>query len=219
MTLVVHTDSLPNLSLGEVLARQLDALDAFAAHRRAALASPEPASREQRMDVQRQHAALAARQAALVARLDALWQASDHPMQCVRPTALIAHRHPWFAQRLARLLAERGMTVLGTTASGPEAVGWAVADVPDVVVVGDTLETLPGETVVRELRRYCPTTLVVAQVATADQVGTMLHAGAGSVHSPAVPPADVAEAVLAGLAELLTAGVRAGSDRRIPGAT
>lgn len=214
MVLSVHIDS-SSRPLSLVLERQLVAVDAFTADRRRVLAPCPPGPREQRLDAERHRGAMQARHAALVARLDAVWRAVDGPMTFYRPSALVAHRHPWFAGRMAALLAAQGMRVVGVTASGTEAVGWAVAELPDVVVVGDTLEAVPGEQVVRELRRYCPAALVVAQVGAADQVAPMLDAGAGSVHLRTVPPADIAEAVVR-----VISGLPVSADgRQVPAAT
>jgi DNA-binding NarL/FixJ family response regulator len=110
---------------------------------------------------------------------------------------VVAHRHAWFAGKVTELLEARGVRVLGSTVVGPEAVGWAVADQPDLVVVDDTLAMLPGRQVVRQLRRLCPHAVVAAQTATSDGVAPLLEAGASTVHVRAVPPDVVVDEALA----------------------
>ena len=62
---------------------------------------------------------------------------------------------------------------------------------------------VPGEQVVRDVRSYCPDTVVAAQVAYGDRVGALLHAGASAVFTRRVPPLDAARSML----ELLAGGL------------
>lgn len=85
---------------------------------------------------------------------------------------------------------------MAQTDNGADAVGLVVAEQPDLVLVEDTLAMLPGLEVIREVRRFSPDTVVVAQAAYGDRVGQLLDAGATTVITRSVPPHDVAQSVL-----------------------
>jgi CheY-like chemotaxis protein len=184
--------------LGDVVGPQLRAIDAFVAARQAAAvkARAGAGSREDRMDLDRRLGVFDTEQQALLARLDEQLAGSGDVLQRIRPTALIAHRHEWFVRKVTELLGSRGVDVVGSTMVGPEAVGWAVADQPDIAIVDETLAMLHGEHVVREIRQFCPQTIIAAQVGYSDSVGRMLEAGASCVHVRAVPPAVVVEQIV-----------------------
>jgi CheY-like chemotaxis protein len=109
---------------------------------------------------------------------------------------ILAHRNEWFLDRLSRLLEASGWQVVARMDNGADAVGAAVAEQPELLLVEDTLAMVPGEQVVREVRQYCPQTVVAAQVAYSDRVGALLDAGASEVFTRKVPPADVAVRLL-----------------------
>lgn len=67
-----------------------------------------------------------------------------------------------------------------------------VAEQPDLVLVDDTLSMLAGLEVIRDVRRFSPGTVVTAEAAHGDRVGPLLDAGATTVLSRQVRPADVA---------------------------
>jgi CheY-like chemotaxis protein len=181
--------------LGDVIARQLAAIEALVAARAAAVeaALADSLSREERMDAARRLEVIDREHEALVLRLDERLRDAGDPLRAGRRRAIIAHRHDWFAGKMTSLLEQRGVQVLGHTVVGADAVGWAVAEQPDLVVVDETLAMLPGDQVVRELRAFCPQTVIAAQAAYSDRVGRMLEAGATCVHVRAVPPAQVAD--------------------------
>lgn len=109
---------------------------------------------------------------------------------------VIAHRNEWYAGKVAHALRDHGLLVVAQVDNGADAVGIAVAEQPDLLVVEDTLAMVPGEQVVRDVRRYCPDTLVAAQVAYGDRVGPLLHAGAAAVFTRRVPPLDAVRSML-----------------------
>ena len=82
---------------------------------------------------------------------------------------------------VSRLLTDRSVAVVAQVDNGAEAVGLAVAEQPDLVLVEDRVTMLPGEEVVRALREFCPETLVVAQASSGDRIGVLLDAGAQTV--------------------------------------
>ena len=118
-------------------------------------------------------------------------------------TVLLAHRNQWFLDRVTGVLTQHGhgIAVVGTVDNGADAVGCAVAEQPDAVLVADSLAMLPGEDVVRELRHYCGASRPVAQDEHGGRVGALLDAGAAAVYTRRVPPVDVA----AGICRLLAA--------------
>jgi DNA-binding NarL/FixJ family response regulator len=109
---------------------------------------------------------------------------------------VIAHRNAWFVGKVVRALQDHGLVVVAQVDNGADAVGIAVAEQPDLLVVEDTLAMVPGEQVVRDVRSYCPETLVAAQVAYGDRVGPFLHAGAAAVFTRRVPPLDAVRSML-----------------------
>ena len=133
----------------------------------------------------------------MVARTERHLQESAR-LLAARPVrrAVVAHRSDWYVEKLTAALAPLRVEVVARLDNGAEAVGAAVADQPDLMLVEDVLPMLPGETVVREVLMYAPRTLVVAQVAYGDGVSGMLEAGARAVYTRQVPPAEVAAALV-----------------------
>ncbi len=153
-------------------------------------------SREMRMDSARRLEVLRCEHEALITRAQEQLQASGDVLRPSRSgTVLLAHRSTWFLDRIDAALAVRGVTVVARVDNGAQAVGLAVAEQPDLVLVEDTLAMVPGEEVVREVLRYCPSTRVVAQVAYGDRVEHLRQAGAVEVFTRRVPPAEVAAAL------------------------
>jgi DNA-binding NarL/FixJ family response regulator len=109
---------------------------------------------------------------------------------------VLAHRSQWFLAKVTSALEAAGLTVVARLSNGADAVGVAVAEQPDLLPVEDNLCIVTGEEVVREVRRFSPHTAVAAQVPYGDSVGRLLDAGAVSVFTRQVPPADVAHALL-----------------------
>ncbi len=189
----------------ELTIRQLQAIEAFHVTRRAAEDDPleRSRSREDALDEARRLEALKCEHAALIARTDRRLRDSGGALRSSPPrTAIIAHMQQWFAARAEELLADRGVVTLGHTQIGAEAVGWAIAEQPDLVIVGDALMMLSGEQVVRELRRYCGRrTVIGAQVPHSNRFPPMFDAGANAVHVRTIPPVQIVDELTA----LLTA--------------
>jgi CheY-like chemotaxis protein len=148
-------------------------------------------SRETRMDAQRRLDVLERQYAAFVARPSAT---AARPG--TRPRALVAHRHAWFARRLVELLQDHDVEVVGAVDNGAEAIGTAVAEQPDLVLVEDSLLMVPADEVVREIRRFCEGALIAAQVSSRSRVGALLDAGADTVVTRDIRPHDVVGQVL-----------------------
>lgn len=185
----------------DLVQRQLEGLDRWHAARRVQqdMEQVRSRSREQRLDLSRRMDVVRAQHRAIVERTDAQLRDSLRVLQgSARPRVLVAHRNAWFTEKVTSALVEHGLEVVGQLTNGAEAVGFAVAEQPDLVVVEESLPMLPGEAVVREVRALAPRTLVAAQVASEEGVATMLLAGATAAYARRVPPAEVA-AELAGL--------------------
>ena len=177
-----------------VTRRQLGAIEAFHRARHAseqALAIGEK-SRETRMDVARRLEVLKREHEAIIARAHEQLRLPGEVLH--RPASLravVAHRHPWFTGKVVSLLADAGVEVIGQPDNGADAIGLAIAEQPDLLLVEDTLLMVPGDEVVREARRYCAEAVIAAQIASGDRVGIMLEAGATTVNTRQVGPAEV----------------------------
>lgn len=183
--------------------QQLRAIVRFNAARRMAedAAAAVARSREMRMDAARSLEVLRREHDAVVRRAHEQLRVTGNQLRGVQRRVVLAHRNEWFLGKVALSLQDHGFLVVARLDNGADAVGLAVAEQPDLVLVEDTLAMVPGEQVVRELRRFCPETWVVAQVAYGDRVPVLLQAGAATVFTRQVPPLDVAH----GMVELLVA--------------
>lgn len=110
-------------------------------------------------------------------------------------TAVIAHRHAWFTDRLAMLLGGYGVTVLECTDNGAEALGAVIAEQPDVLLVGDRLEMMPGHELLAQARLHAGNTLLAAQAM--DQEQARYEAVADAVFLRRHPPGDIADTIVA----------------------
>jgi CheY-like chemotaxis protein len=154
-------------------------------------------SRELRMDAARSLDVLRRQHEALVSRADAQLRASGQLLHTTAERRVVmAHRNDWLVGKVVRALEDRGVQVVASTDNGADAVGMVVAEQPDLVLVEDTLAMLPGVEVIREIRRYSPGTVVLAQAAHGDRVGELLDAGATTVLTRAIPPQEVTRSVL-----------------------
>jgi CheY-like chemotaxis protein len=204
MTLIdtVDAPALPRLqrrSELDLAGQQLKAIAAFTAAHRMALEADAAAarSREMRVDSARAMEVLRRQHAALVARTHEQLRLSGDVLRstCER-RVILAHRNAWFVAKISSALEANGWQVVTRTDNGADAVGAAVAEQPELLLVEDALVQLPGEQVVRDVLQYSPQTLVTAQVAYSDGVGRLLDAGACEVFTRKVPPADVAARLL-----------------------
>ena len=189
----------------DVAAQQLRAIEIFnrARHMREEAAAAAARSRELRMDAARSLEVLRREHDAVVARAHEQLRVTGHLLHgTAERRAVLAHRNGWFVSRIGAVLEDSGVHVIAEVYNGADAVGLVVAEQPDLVLVEDVLAMVPGEEVVREVRRFSPETVVAAQVAHAERIGRLLDAGAAAVFQRQIPPVDVARALL----ELVAAG-------------
>jgi CheY-like chemotaxis protein len=181
----------------DVLAQQLAAIERFNRNLKTARgAAAAASSRETRMDMDRRMDVLRRQQEAVIARAhEQLHGTGELLPSTARRRVVLAHRNEWYLDRVSAVLRDHGAHVVARLDNGADAIGVALCEQPDVVLVEDTLAMVPGEQVVRELRALCPSTRIVAQCAYGDRVGALLEAGAAAAFARKVPPADVAEAM------------------------
>jgi len=108
------------------------------------------------------------------------------------PRAVVVHREPGFRTGLEGALALRGLQVVGGGKDGAVAVGLAVVEQPDLLVVDDELPWLGTAHVLEAVRRYAPDTAVVVRVGSGDRTPVLIEAGAAVVLSRHLAPEAVA---------------------------
>jgi len=183
----------------ELLADQLAALDAWnrARHHSEQQIAAGSGNRESALDGRRRTDALRRETEALLRRSELALRATGGLLVAVpRPRALLVHRQPWMVQKVSAALAASGVRVLAMLDDGAEAVGWAVAEQPDLVLVEQMLPTLTGTEVVRRIRAFAPRTVVAVQVPHEADVPAMLGVGAHLALPRRVPPAELAAALV-----------------------
>lgn len=183
-------------SAAELAQQREQAVGRFASARAQAEQAAQAAAhtREMRMDVGRALDVTRREQEALTARVQEQRSSSPGlPGEPARRRVVIAHRSGWFVQKVVQALDGAVIEVVARLDNGADAVGLAVAEQPDLVLVEDILAMVPGEQVVREVRSFCPDTVLVGQVSSGGRVAGMLGAGAATVLTRQVPPEDVAQ--------------------------
>lgn len=203
------------VAVPDLAVRQIAAIDSFNRARAAARLAGAAASagREARLDAARRMDVLRRQHGALVARTQAALDAGHELLLGGRPRCVLAHRDPWFLDRVADALLDQGFAVVARLDNGADAVGAVVAEQPDLLLLGDPVPMMTGHGVVAEALRWSPRTFVAVQTADPGAREELVAAGVGSVFGRSVPPADVAS----GLADALTARsalARAGLDQR-----
>jgi hypothetical protein len=143
------------------------------------------------MDVARSIEVLRRQHDAVVAGADEQLRASGLLRTTAERRVVLAHRKDWLVRKLEETLETRGVHVVAGTGNGADAVGVVVA----VLLVEDTPAMLAGLEVIREVRRFFPATVVVAQAASGDRVGQLLDVGARTVFTRQIPPQDVARSM------------------------
>ena len=178
-----------------VLLRQVEALDHWnaARHQREAMLTGGGRSREEQLDMVRRLQVLQDAHGAVLQRTSESLAQAPAPMRAPHaPRAILAHRQEWLVTKLSDSLSALGVTVVGVTASGAEALGLTVAEQPELLFCGDTLAMMTSAELVAEVALFSPQTVLATQVAHGDLVGEMLDAGAHSVVTRQIPPDEVA---------------------------
>ena len=187
--------------MAEVLADQVRGISAWNTARRAIEMAEEAAeagarSREMRLDLDRRMEVIRRQHEALVRRTEEQLAASARVLRSTAPArAQVVHRNEWFRDKLVAGLADGGVDVIAQLENGADAVGVAVAEQPDLLVLEDKLPMITGEEVIRQVRQFSPLTIAVVQVSYDDDVPAALEAGARTAFTRRVPPADVAREI------------------------
>lgn len=188
----------------DLMTAQIEAIDAWHRARRVREAAAQVAAvtRESRLDLSRRMEARRREQQALLARADAQLRASGNVLTARVPTrAVLAHRNAWLRNAVCARLEELGVQVVGAFEDGADAAGTVVVEQPELLLVEDRLPTLSGVEVVQRAREFAPGTVVGAQVLDSSGVQALVEAGASAVFTRRVPPAEIADQLLACLSQ------------------
>lgn len=112
------------------------------------------------------------------------------------PRVVVAHGLGWFAERLKAALTDRGAQVVSRLEDGADALGVTIAEQPDLVVLQDVMVRLPAETVLTELRRFAPHTVIAVQVEGSARAQVLHDVGAHAPFARTLPPDEVAGCLL-----------------------
>ena len=189
----------------DLLQDQLAAIDAWNAARRAAEQAVDTElaavpSREARLDLTRRLDVVRRQHQALVSRTEQQLREGTRASGTATPRAVIVHRNDWFRSKLASALAAGAVEVVAILDNGADAVGVAVAEQPDLLLVEDRLPMVHGDDVLRQVLAYSPGTVAAAQVSSEEGAPVLLEAGARVAFPRRVPPGEVADDLLALLA-------------------
>lgn len=197
------------VGLADRIIRQVEAIDAWNSARRAREQALQAGhlTRQDRMDVTRQMGVLKRTQDAIASATARGCTLDVGPMRVPRLTGVIAHRHAWFAEKVAVLLRERGMTIVACTDNGADALGVVVAEQPDIVLTSDRLAMISCDVLLEQTRLFAPMTLRVVQ-ASDGQAAEALNMTAEAVFLRQDTPAHVADAIVTLLAERTAGPVR-----------
>jgi CheY-like chemotaxis protein len=201
---VLPSTRLPRRSDTDVLVDQVRGIDSWNVARRAAEASLAESgdSREARLDAARRADVLRRVQQAVIDRTAMQLRISVRLLgQFAPPRVLLAHRNEWFRGTVGQALLDAGVDVVSELENGADAVGAAIAEQPDVVLLEDRLPMIGAVDVIRWIAEHAPSTVCAVQVASEHDIKGFLDAGARGAFSRRIPPADVAHE----LAALLTA--------------
>lgn len=173
--------------------RREAAVTAWRAAREAELEGVNPAllTREQRMDLDRRAQVLGRVEEVVASRLTLGAGTSTGPR------VVLAHRQEWFGNKLRSALEQRGVDVLAVVVDGADAIGTAIVEQPDLVLIEAVLARMSGVEVLSDLQRFVPGTRCVAQVAQEAGVRAMIEAGAAAAWTRTVSPAQVADDIVA----------------------
>lgn len=200
MPVAVSDQTWDPTSVAALVVRQLEGVEAWntARQQRERALLGAQSSREQRVSAMRRLDVLGQAHRAVLDWAAASLADVPSPMTAsARRRAVLVHRHEWFRDKLSDALRARGLCVMALTDNGAEALGVVVAEQPDLLLVGETLGMLTGGELLAETALFAPCTVTAAQVADSDGVGTMLDAGARTVFTRRMPPAEVAAQLVA----------------------
>ncbi len=164
----------------------------------ASFPAPCGTAKEIRLDEERVRAARRRQQETLQARAAMSLAAAPPPVASTdQLRAVVIHPHVYQRRTLVKALTSDGRCVVIADASdGAAAVGLAVIEQPDLVLLSQQMTYMTGFEAAPEIRRYAPRTTIAMQVAGSEYFDVALAAGAHAVFSVGTPlPRLVAEVV------------------------
>lgn len=177
----------------ELAARQLRAIAAF--HHARAIAAWAAAAGERSREMREQDArrleVLRRKHEAVIGRAHEQLRLSGVRRPTPATGSRIVLAGPRAHDGCGSTLEEHGLHVVARVDNGADAVGIAVVEQPDVVVVGDPLAMVATDEVVRDVRRYSPDTTVVAVATTHERARACADAGATLVLTGEVPAGEL----------------------------
>jgi hypothetical protein len=105
------------------------------------------------------------------------------------PRVVIAHRHDWFADSVSLALAQSDVTVIARAWDTGAAVGFCVAEQPDLVLLDSGLA--PPQ-LLQRLQELCPRTAIAVQFRDDDELPGLTLTSATALFHRRVPPREVA---------------------------
>lgn len=182
------------------LADQLAALDRWHDRRRRTeeVVELRGLNREFRLDLERRQMVRERQHQALLERAAAQLEKSEKLLEVRRPRAVLVHRNDWLRGKVAEGLTRNGVDVVAQLSDGADAVGVAVVEQPDLLLVEDALPTMNGVEVLRAVQEFSAQTRLAVHAGTETRLDGLLEAGAAKAFGRRTPPATIAEE-LAGL--------------------
>ena len=145
-------------------------------------------TREMRLDQTRRLEASSRERAALLERARRQFEQGS---RVLAPRAVLVHRRAWVRDQVAGRLAEHGVVVVAELDNGADAIGVAVVEQPDLVLVEDALPMVGGLEVIRAVKSYCGAVRIAAHVEGEGTVAALVEAGAQVVFTRRTSPADI----------------------------
>ena len=180
------------VSASELVLRQVAGIDAWTAARRERVLALICTPRSRESLCSRDLDVLARTQQALVELTARGLEADPVPMLTTRHTAVIAHRHGYYAATLARCLEQLGVHVLHCSDNGPDALAAVIAEQPSGLFVSDQLVMMTGRDLLRDASAFAPHTVLAAHTSAGQEL-ELFEAGAKVVFPRARPAADLAD--------------------------
>lgn len=148
-------------------------------------------NREFRLDLERRQMVRERQHQALLARAAAQLAAGEKLLRARAPRAVLVHRNDWFRGKVAEGLRGAGVDVVAQLSDGADAVGVAVVEQPDLLLVEDALPTMNGVEVLQAVQEFSAATRLAAHAGADTQLTGLLDAGAVRAFPRRTPPATV----------------------------
>jgi CheY-like chemotaxis protein len=181
----------------DLLAAQLRALAEW--HLLFAVSEPDDPgkSREARLDAARRRELAEREREALQAHAESALRDDFRFGAGTVPRGLLAHRNEWLRTRVGSVLMDHGVEVVTATDDGAHAAAVIVLEQPDLVFVEDLLPTISGVQLIHRARLLAPEAFVGAHALGPIGGAALVEVGARATFSRRIPPAEIAETLMA----------------------